>query len=40
MPALEDVYGKFGFAAEAAQLLETQLGNMLLFHHIIEASRQ
>ena len=36
MPRLEDVYCKFGFAAEAAQLLETQLGNMLLFHHAID----
>jgi hypothetical protein len=36
MPTLEDVYRKFGFAAEAAQLLETQIGNMLLFHHAIE----
>lgn len=36
MPTLEDVYGKFGFAAEAAQLLETQLGNTLLFHRAIE----
>lgn len=32
MPALEEVYQKFGFVAEAAQLLETQLGNMLLLH--------
>ena len=30
MPTLDDVYRKFGEAAEAAQLLETQLGNMLL----------
>lgn len=30
MPSLEDVYAKFGEAAEAAQLLETELGNMLL----------
>ena len=36
MPTLDDVYCKFGYAAEAAQLLETQLGNMLLDHHIIE----
>ncbi len=36
MPGLEEVYCKFGFAAEAAQLLETQLGNMFLFHHIID----
>lgn len=30
MPSLEDVYAKFGEAAEAAQLLETELGNLLL----------
>ena len=30
MPAIDDVYRKFGEAAEAAQLLETELGNMLL----------
>jgi hypothetical protein len=36
MPTFGDVYCKFGFAAEATQLLETQLGNMLLFHHAIE----
>jgi hypothetical protein len=30
MPTLDDVYRKFGEAAEAAQLIETELGNMLL----------
>ena len=30
MPTLDDVYGKFGFAAEAAQLLETELGTLLI----------
>ena len=30
MPTLDDVYRKFGEAAEAAQLLETHLGNMLM----------
>ncbi len=30
MPTLTDVYAKFGDAAEAAQLLETELGNLLL----------
>jgi hypothetical protein len=30
MPTLDDVYRKFGETAEAAQLLETQLGSMLL----------
>lgn len=36
MPTLEDVYLKFGFASEAAQLLETELGNMLLMAGCIE----
>lgn len=31
MPTLDDVYRKFGEVAEAAQLLETELGSMLLF---------
>ncbi len=30
MANLDDVYRKFGEAAEAAQLLETELGNILL----------
>jgi len=30
MPTLDDVYQKFGFASEAAQLLETELGTILL----------
>ena len=30
MPSLDNVYRKFGETAEAAQLLETQLGNMLM----------
>ena len=29
MPSLDDVYLKFGFASEAAQLLETELGTIL-----------
>lgn len=36
MPKLDDVYRKFGDAAEAAQLLETELGNMLIEHGIVE----
>lgn len=36
MPTLDDVYWKFGFATEAAQLLETELGNALIEHGIIE----
>ena len=35
MPTLDDVYGKFGETAEAAQLLETHLGNMLLMNHLL-----
>jgi hypothetical protein len=30
MPTLDDIYRKYGETAEAAQLLETQLGTMLL----------
>ena len=30
MPTLDDVYRKFGEVSEAAQLLETELGNILL----------
>ena len=36
MPKLDDVYCKFGDAAEAAQLLETELGNRLIEHGIVE----
>ena len=36
MPTLDEVYWKFGFAAEAAQLLETELGNMLIEHGVVE----
>jgi hypothetical protein len=36
MPTLDDVYKKFGEAAEAAQLLETELGNVLLFFGAFE----
>jgi hypothetical protein len=37
VPTLDDVYLKFGFASEAAQLLETQLGNLLLASGALEA---
>ncbi|WP_171088920.1 hypothetical protein [Usitatibacter rugosus] len=37
MPTLDDVYCKFGFTSEAAQLLETELGTMLLSIGAIEA---
>jgi hypothetical protein len=36
MPKLDDVYWKFGYAAEAAQLLETELGNVLIEHGVVE----
>lgn len=36
MPTLDDVYWKFGYAAEAAQLLETELGTMLIIHGVVE----
>jgi hypothetical protein len=36
MPSLSDVYAKFGEAAEAAQLLETEVGNMLLWVRVAE----
>lgn len=34
--SLDDVYRKFGEVAEAAQLLETELGNLLLFNSAVE----
>ena len=37
MPDLNEVYRKFGEVAEAAQLLETQLGNLLLLEKGMEA---
>lgn len=37
MPSLDDVYRKFGEAAEAAQLLETEIGSLLIED---EASRR
>jgi hypothetical protein len=36
VPTLDDVYRKFGEAAEAAQLLETELGSMLLLIDEVE----
>jgi hypothetical protein len=36
MPKLDDVYWKFGYASEAAQLLETELGNVLIKHGVVE----
>ena len=37
MPTLDDVYRKFGEASETAQLLETELGTLLLAHKCIDA---
>jgi hypothetical protein len=37
MPTLDEVYRKFGETSEAAQLLETELGTMLLMIGCIEA---
>ena len=37
MPTLDDVHRKFGEVSEAAQLLETELGNLLLTHQCVEA---
>ena len=37
MPTLDEVYRKFGEASEAAQLLETDLGTLLLEHKCIDA---
>lgn len=38
MPRIEDVYFKFGFASEAAQLLETELGTLLFRSGAIDAN--
>ena len=37
MAKLDEVYRKFGEVSEAAQLLETELGNLLLRHEFIDA---
>lgn len=37
MPDLDDVYRKFGEVAEAAQLLETELGSLLLDEKFVAA---
>jgi hypothetical protein len=36
MPTLDDVYRKFGEVSEAAQLVETELGSMLLFFGAVD----
>jgi hypothetical protein len=37
MPTLDEVYCKFGLTAEAAQLLETELGTLLKAHRLVAA---
>lgn len=37
MLTVEDIYCKFGFVAEAAQLLETELGSLLLHKEAVDA---
>lgn len=37
MPTIEDIYCKFGFVAEAAQLLETELGTLLIIEETTNA---
>ena len=36
MATIDDIYRKFGEACEAAQLLETELGTLLLLHKCID----
>jgi len=38
VPSIDEVYCKFGEAAEAAQLLETQIGTLLFEHGIINST--
>jgi hypothetical protein len=35
LPTIDDVYRKFGEASEAAQLIETELGTMLLLEEAV-----
>ena len=37
MPKRDDVYRKFGEVSEAAQLLETELGTLLMTHKCVDA---
>jgi hypothetical protein len=37
MPALRNMYEKFGEVSEAAQLLETELGNILILVDAVDA---
>jgi len=36
LPSLDDVYRRFGEVSEAAQLLETELGTLLLWEQCVE----
>jgi hypothetical protein len=36
MPSIDDVYRKFGEVSEVAQLVETELGTMLLFFGVVD----
>jgi len=36
MASLDDVYRQFGETAEAAQLLEVELGNIALMHNLVD----
>ena len=36
MPTLDDIYRKFGEVSEAAQVVETDLGTMLLFFGVVD----
>lgn len=36
-PTRDDIYKAFGEAAETAQLLETELGTLLILHNVIDA---
>jgi len=36
MPTRDDIYRKFGEASEAAQLIETEIGTMLLFFGVVD----
>ena len=37
MPDIDEVYRKFGEVSEAAQLLETELGNILVFNEAVRS---
>jgi len=37
MPTVDEIYCKYGFVAEAAQLLELELGTLLFYEEAVEA---